>query len=823
MAFQKHDRYRLFGSAGALCLGLAVAFAPTLALAQTAQPGEVVVTAQKREQNLQLVPLDVDAFSADQMARAGVHDVKDLQILTPGLTVTSSTSEASTTARIRGIGTVGDNPGLEPSVGVVIDGVYRPRNGVGFEDLGELDRIEVLEGPQGTLFGKSTSAGVINVLTAEPSFKPGYTTEATVGNYQAWGVNGSVTGPLVGDQLAGRLYVGGHGHDGYETVVTGNGPRTDLRDGDQDAWVARGQLLYTPNDQVRLRLIVDYSDQRQHCCTAVQLWEGASPASRAALLTQVQPSAETLTPNPSGRVTYSNRDDLDHTTDGGVSAQANVKLGWADFTSITAWRDWDSQRGGDWDFSAADLIDRPAGQYTDHFDTTTEEMRLAGQAGRLSWLGGLFAALETYNGSSPLLYGSDYYAFLAGKVAGGAPGLLGLGPSNIFMPGSGQRDSFRQTDTTAAVFTNDTFALTDAWDLNLGLRYTDDGKRVTSTYATTGGSCTQGLAAYPALVGVAGMPTAEAIVGGLCLPWETQAFDGHSGVQTSSEKRWSGVVGTSYRWTSDLMTYASYSQGYKAGGFNFDRAASTLIFTPTTASLSISNSTYFKPETVEAYEVGLKSQWLNRTVTLNVAVFDQIYQNFQLNTFLGTSFIVESIPTVNSTGVDADLGWSTPVKGLRLEGAATYDRTYYGDFTANQLTNPQDFSGLSLLPGATISYAPLWSATAAGDYQTPLGGGLTGRVNLSAKYNSAYNTGSDLAPQKIQVAYTVMNMRVGVGDAARGWTLEAWAENLTNVTVIQAAFNAPLQGTQTDPSSIRTYDAFLAPPRTFGLTLRFKG
>ena len=200
------------------------------------------------------------------MVQAGVRDIKDLQILTPGLTVTSSTSEASTTARIRGIGTVGDNPGLESSVGVVIDGVYRPRNGVGFNDLGDLDRIEVLKGPQGTLFGKSTSAGVINILTAEPSFKPGYDAEATVGNYEAWGVNGSVTGPLVADQLAGRLYVGGHGHEGYDSVVTGAGPSTDRRDNDQNAWNARGQLLYTPNDQLRVRLIADYSDQRQHCC-----------------------------------------------------------------------------------------------------------------------------------------------------------------------------------------------------------------------------------------------------------------------------------------------------------------------------------------------------------------------------------------------------------------------------------------------------------------------------------------------------------------------------------------------------------------------------
>jgi outer membrane receptor protein involved in Fe transport len=294
-------------------------------------------------------------------------------------------------------------------------------------------------------------------------------------------------------------------------------------------------------------------------------------------------------------------------------------------------------------------------------------------------------------------------------------------------------------------------------------------------------------------------------------------------VQTSSEKAWSGAAGTSYRWTQDLMSYASYSRGYKAGGFNFNRAATSLSFTPTSATLNIASSTYFAPETVDAYEVGIKSQWLDRTVTLNAALFDQTYHDFQLNAFLGTSFVVESIPQVNSAGLDVDAGWATPIKGLRLDGGATYAQTHYGQFTASQLTYPQDFAGFSLLPGATISYAPVWSATLAGDYQTPLGNGLVGRADLATKYNSAYNTGSDLAPQKIQGAYTVLNARLGVGNPSRGWTIEAWADNLTNVTILQLAINAPLQGTQTDPASIRTYDGFLAPPRTFGVTIRFRG
>src|SRR5271156_2149130 len=157
---------------------------------------EVIVTAQKRAESIQDVPISVIALSAQQLKDSGVSDIKDMTALTPGLTVTSTTDENSTTARIRGIGTVGDNPGLESSVGVVIDGVYRPRNGVGFGDLGEIEQIEILEGPQGELFGKNNDAGVISIVTKRPSTTFGVTAEATAGNFNDREISASVTGPL---------------------------------------------------------------------------------------------------------------------------------------------------------------------------------------------------------------------------------------------------------------------------------------------------------------------------------------------------------------------------------------------------------------------------------------------------------------------------------------------------------------------------------------------------------------------------------------------------------------------------------------------------
>ena len=232
----------------------------------------MVVTAQKREQNLQDVPIAVIALSGQQLQDAGVTDLKNMTELTPGLTVTSTTSENSTTARIRGIGTVGDNVGLESSVGVVIDGVYRPRNGVGFGDLGEIDRIEVLEGPQGELFGKNNDAGVINIVTKRPSTTFGVTGEITGGNFDDREISGSITGP-VGDFSAFRLYAGYQKRDGFLNVETGTGNLKDAVN-NRNFYTVRGQYLVTPSSDVSVLFIGDFSRRNEECCQATPVYPG---------------------------------------------------------------------------------------------------------------------------------------------------------------------------------------------------------------------------------------------------------------------------------------------------------------------------------------------------------------------------------------------------------------------------------------------------------------------------------------------------------------------------------------------------------------------
>ncbi|WP_245815779.1 TonB-dependent receptor [Luteimonas chenhongjianii] len=237
----------------------------------------VTVTAQKREEALQDVPIVINVLPEQLLQDTGVRDIKDMQVLVPGLTVTSTQSAAQTTARIRGIGTVGDNPGLESSVGIVIDGVYRSRNSVGFGDLGEMERVEVLKGPQGTVFGKNTSAGVINVITRRPSYTQAAEGEVTVGNYGLVGVSGSYN-DAIGDNAAFRIFATKRKRDGVDEVETAGGPRRETDDGDQNYHSLRGQLLLEPTSNLNINFIADYTSREENCCVSLTTHRGPTAA-----------------------------------------------------------------------------------------------------------------------------------------------------------------------------------------------------------------------------------------------------------------------------------------------------------------------------------------------------------------------------------------------------------------------------------------------------------------------------------------------------------------------------------------------------------------
>lgn len=804
---------------------------------------QIIVTAQKREQNLQDVPIVVTAVSEQLLKDTGVKDIKDLTILTPGLLVTSTSNESVTTARIRGIGTVGDNPGLESSVGIVIDGVYRPRNGVGFGDLGELERIEVLKGPQGTLFGKNTSAGVINVVSKKPSFEFGSDVELTAGNYGAMEGAASITGPLA-ETLAGRLYVAARERDGFLDVDRGPGPRQEDTDGDRKFYTLRGQLLLKPSDALDIRLVGDFTDRDENCCAAPQAVISPSAAVVGALNATV-PGSFANPADPFEWRAFSNRSTEQSLTDKGASTEINWDmnaLGGATLTSITAWRNWETVNGQDADFTTVDILYRdPDGDFGNEFKQISEEVRLAGESERLSWLVGAFYADENLDSRNQLIYGTQLQPYFGRLLGNPAAITLFTGNPNAYQGGLGTRDVYEQDSKTWALFTNNSIRFTEALELTLGVRYTDESKDLDSQYFNehNGVGCqalrnnrvviTNTINALvnhpdPAIAAALRQQAVQTVYGIGCSTFADPVFNNLATSQSLDEAEWSGTAKLAFRFTDEVMAYLSYARGYKAGGFNLDRerTGSSALNPGTPGGIAVDAETNFDKELVDSYELGLKTQWLGDSLLLNAAVFYQDYTDFQLNTFTGIQFVVTSLPKVNSQGVDLDMVWYTPLEQLSLQGGVTYADTQIEDFgSAAVFFRPEREDD-------TLSFAPEWSASLSATFEQPIGANLLLRTNVGAKYTSEYNTGSNLDPRKMQDALTLVNARIGIGSGDEKWALEAWAQNLTDEEYYQVAFDATLQGSSANPPAglpqvpSSTVAAFLGAPRTYGITARFK-
>ena len=742
---------------------------------------EIVVTAQKKPEPLSRTPLSVAVVTGDAMQKTYAHDLKDLQDLTPSLLITSTANEAQTTARLRGVGTVGDNPGLESSVGVVIDGVTRARTATAMSDLGLVDRVEILKGPQSDVYGKGASAGVIQVVTALPDFKPHADVEVTGGNMGLYGVQGYVTGAIT-DKLAGSFSLTKRHRDGQYDVHTGSGPRTDTTDNDQNYWSARGQLLYVPNAELAVRLIADYTKREENCCAGVGITIGGT---RGYIDSLASDEGTATTIDPKARQVWSNRSTAQDLVDSGVSAQVDYKVSdTVQLTSITALRHWDHKNGYDADFTSADIYYRNAGgEFGNRFDTFSQEVRLNGKSAHMDWMLGVFLDQEDLTRHDETLYGKDYEAYVSLLLSAGAnpskvSQITGLPVGQSFVQGQGNHDLYNQTERNFAVFGHGEWKFNDAWSLQAGARVNTQTKRLISRFTNSD----NGLACSRA--------TASQSV--LCLPWSNPAFNNYTLRQHDGETATTGSLRLKWQMTPRVMAYASWAQGWKGAGYNLDREQN--------ANYTIDTDSSFKAETSRSYELGLKGRFFSDALALDVAAFDEAFRNFQLNTFLGTTFVVDSVPHLRSKGVEFDGRYH--VGDFAAHAGVTYDDARFG---------PEAVPGLALVANGRASFAPKWSAAYGVDYAHTIGG-LKFSATLDGKYNSAYNTGSDLNPIKLQKAYTIYDGELAVTGASGEWSLALWGRNLTDVTYYQVAFSAPFQS--------GTYDAFLGNPRTYGLTLK---
>ena len=811
----------------------------TAQAADVAEEGEIIVTATRRAESLQDVPIAVSAVTAESLQNSGATDIRQLNQLSPSLLVSSTSSEAGAgVARIRGIGTVGDNPGLESSVAVFIDGVYRNRSGVALTELGEIDRIEVLRGPQGTLFGRNASAGLISVHTARPKFEHEGMAEFTYGNYDFIRASGSLTGPIIDDTLAFRIDGVYTERDGFlEDVISG---RTI---NDRDRYLIRGQLQFEPNDDLSIRIIGDYADRDEECCGATYLparnvtrnAQGQivyGPSTIAGLLRSLGGVINDDTFNRETAITPGRTYNSD-VQDWGVSAEVTWNLGFGTLTSITAYRDWQYDRGQDADFNNLDILARDGWEQT--FETFTQELRLQGTAfdDKLDWLIGAYYADEKLKLFDNLEYGADYQRYADRLIA--ATGFTyqaianALGQPGLTLNNVGVTDNYQQDSTNYAFFTHNVFNITDRLALTVGVRYTNEEKDFESTLLSDNDFC-RVISASP----FAALNALPCVI--------NSRVDG-SYSDRRKEDEWSGTVVLSYKATDDILTYASFSRGYKAGGFNLDRSALT-TGSPDPSQLQ------FESETVDAYEVGVKFD--GRQVNLNIAAFYSEFSDFQLNTFNGVNFIVENVNSCNDDlgGADQDLSAATgactggtgpgvTTQGVEVEAnffpaddfavnlGLTYADTKYEKNLVGADGRPLAPT-LFQLPGRRISNAPEWVMTGSAGWTPPITDSISGLAYVDFRYQSEINTGSDLDIEKIQQGFVVVNARIGIRGEDERWALELWAQNLLNEQYQQVSFDATLQGSGTtravqqglSTSATTLYGAFLAEPRTYGVTLR---
>ncbi|MFN2472973.1 MAG: TonB-dependent receptor [Sphingomicrobium sp.] len=885
--------------------------------------GDIIVTATRRNEALSNVPIAVSAVTAETLRNSGASDIRQLTQLSPSLLVSSTSSEAGAGgARIRGVGTVGDNPGLESSVAVFIDGVYRSRVGVGLTELGPVDRIEVLRGPQGTLFGRNASAGLISIITAKPRFTTEASGELTVGNFNYRRAVASLNAPL-SSTLAARIDGTYVKRDGFlKDVISGR----DVND--RDRWMLRGQLLYQPSSDLSVRLIADYSKRNEECCAATYLPAHDTVNTGGAISTQpstiagIERALGAVIPDDTfaRRVAITpGRDYASRVRDYGASAEINYKLGGAQLTSITAYRYNNFLRGQDADYNNLDLLYRQSdGGAYNRFKTFTQELRLQGTTlnDRLDWLVGGYYASEKLTVADNLKYGADYGRFancliannfasgitptllsptnptcfnqaVAGAVitnpaipaatrgalalfAGLSPGLpmggfgalaAAAGQPGFSFNGVGGTDLYNQRSNNYAVFTHDIFSLTDRLKATIGLRYTHEKKRLsvdlrdnnTLCRAITGGP----FASFQTLPCV--IPS---VPGGVL-----------DAAMSKSESRVSGTANLSWKMFPDTLVYASYSRGYKAGGFNLDRSALTRSqfpagceTTPTaprcssvggvTAAASL-RDLEFAPETNNAIELGLK--YNGHGIDINIAAFRQLFRNFQLNTFNGLNFQVESIngcsvdlngadtdnnsatgactgkvkAGVKSTGVEFE-AFTRPARDVTLNLGATYVVTEYAPNLVGAGGRALSNS-LFQLPRRQLSNSNEFTGTFSAGWTPRIGSsGLRGLIYADVRHQSTFNTGSDLDLEKTQKSFNTVNGRIGLRGPNDSWAIELWAQNIFNKDYLQVAFDAPLQGSGTYRGtqqgtargfynrSTQLYGAFLAEPRTYGLTLRAK-
>jgi iron complex outermembrane receptor protein len=814
---------------------------------------EITVTANKREQSLQDVPMTVSVTSAETIKQSSIVDLIDLQTAVPSLRVSQLQSSAQTNFTIRGFGNGANNPGIEPAVLVLIDGVPRSRSSSSLADLPNLERVEVLSGPQSTLFGKNASAGVISITTKAPEGEMGGLIETTLGNYGTQIVKGTMTGPI-SDNVAYRLSASSNESDGYATNLFDDSPLNN-----RDRTALRGQISWDVSEDLSVRVIADSDKIDEACCVTGPLRQGPATQASNAL---AGPMVLAPDASPWDYQIYMNADEPSYNKldNDGLSVHLDYDLGFATLTSITADRTTEMASNFDADFSGARLLRENKLNYD--FDTLTQELRLSSNDdSEIQWSVGAFYAEEDTKSARTVLYGEalkpyanillealagetldgaallygvdpvndlgltrDYLDLLArfgrGQVLVGAAmqagvtpdmGTLALDAENFFVVGSGStKEDFDMTAKTLSLFANVEFPLADDWSASVGLNKTKDEKHVKADVVVVDNFAAQ--------------------------PWELLSEDlnafkffppftayPENGRDFKSDDL-THTLRLTHDYADNTKVYVSHSTGFKPTSVNLSVNATT----PDTRAAD--------PEFSENFEIGVKHS--HDSGYINAALFNQNIEGFQSNTFVGTGFQLVNAGDQRHKGIEIDMKqqlsdeWVMGLSAIKIDAeyesfvngpceTVTEGLLVFPSIACDEGKKTKDLSGTE---PAGISD---WSANLNATYSFNVSDAVSSFLRLEYVYESEVAVVDNVPAVVSPVAHLSpliagntpavrstrnFNMSIGFNHAPSGVEVMFWGRNLTDHQSLLSAFP-----TAAAPGSFGGYPNV---PRTYGLTAR---
>lgn len=762
----------------------------------------VTVTARRKSENEQNVPISMTALSADALQANGITNALKLTSLVPSLQIVSFNAR-NTNISIRGLGTnIGlANDGLEGGVGVYVDGVFYPRPAEATFDLPDIASIEELRGPQGTLYGKNTTSGAINITTELPTDAFSAKASASAGDFGYANASATVAGPLDdGGRLLARLSAFDTTRNGFITNVT-----TDSRDHDFHDYGVRGQVLYQPTDGFALRVIADYNKQREWCC--INMFTGVlttlangETLPRNFYQRSAQLGYTPLPVDPFARTTDANSEYHEIMEQGGLSAQADWRLGGVTLTSITAYRFWNWNPDNDADTTALSVLTRA--RQADEESEFTQELRVTSASNdTFEYSAGLYYFWEDDHGFGMQTYGADAAQWILNNPD--QDHQYALNGVSIVSESDPRINSF-------AAYGQATWHVTPDFDVTGGARYTYEEK--VGTF-------------FQNVVGGPDLSTLDPADVTKILTYRGQVGLVHVDPYRIHEDRGTpaGLVTLTYRFSDDLNVYATYSHGAKSGGLNL-------------ANVPSSVSKVVAPEYQDNYEIGFKSVLFDHRLILNANAFwdeDTNYQATIVDSSTGIVNYISNIPGVRSRGFEADLH-AEPFEGLSAYASGAYTDATYQSFpfapcpleqysvlgTGQLVADPNHDAAHQYcdLSGAQLPATSRWAFSVGGTYTHGLGdfglGGIDGYLGADVSYRSAFFSSADDSIYARVPGYALTNLRAGLQSDDNHWNLEVWSRNVFDthyfLTKGKVAFNSG------------AFSGLVGDPRTTGVSLRYR-